>query len=276
MQFQTDNLSDYSSLQVLPKKESRTLKEESVHVNRKAFLPQGYSSVHLSLLPHSATRPVVHRGSLVSTQLVCPLILQDKKVKQNGRVTSMYIAYAHLIGIYVFFKSKQKTDTMTLDHSAMSTNAIFGNMQTTSLTFTSTSLTPAVLPYSLQAMFTVTSSSVSQPWPHMLAPYVLSQLLHILPHTLSLMSLTCLWPTDQTWGSTHIMTGSEPNVQQPLASQTHFWWALSGCQGSPSRGKGWGLPLSPADRYYGLLPAANSGRAFRKILHKGVSWTEEQ
>lgn len=50
MQFQTDNLSDYSSLQVLPKKESRTLKEESVHINRKAFLPQGYSSVHLSFL----------------------------------------------------------------------------------------------------------------------------------------------------------------------------------------------------------------------------------
>lgn len=96
----------------------------------------------------------------------------------------MYIAYAHLKGIYVFFKSKQKTDTMTLDHSAVSTNTVFRNMQTTSLTFTSTSLTPAVLLYSLQAMFTVTSSSVSQPWPHMLAPYVPSQLLHILPHTL--------------------------------------------------------------------------------------------
>ena len=167
-------------------------------VSRKAVLPPGSSSVHLSLPPHSAIAPVAHRDSLVTTQLGCHLILQDNKVKQNGRVTDMYMAYTHLQGIYVFFKSKRKTHTTTLNHSAVSANTIFGNVQ----------LHPYHSPQqaSLQQCSSISPKLCSQLSPALcLSPDLIcwhpmsfpipytSSLTHCLP-----MSLTCLWPTDQT------------------------------------------------------------------------------
>lgn len=123
-----------------------------------------------------------------------------QKGKAEWRVTDMYMSYAHLQGIYVFFKSKKpnQTHATPLDHSAVSTNSIFGNMQSMSPPLTSTSLTPAVLLYTRQAMSTVASSSLTS-YAGTLCPFPSPKHPSTIP---SPMSLTCLWLTDQTWGST--------------------------------------------------------------------------
>lgn len=103
LQYYTENLSEYSSLQVSPKKESKTLKEKIMLASRKSVLPQGSSSIHLSFPPHSATAPIAHKDSLVTMQPGCHLILQDKTMKQNSRVIDISMLYSCLEGMMYFF-----------------------------------------------------------------------------------------------------------------------------------------------------------------------------
>lgn len=94
MPYYKQNLSDYSSLHVPRKEEPRTLQEESMLVGGKVVLPQGPSSVRLTLPPRSATLPVALRDSLGTAQHGCHLVLLNRKVKRDGRATDLYMAYA--------------------------------------------------------------------------------------------------------------------------------------------------------------------------------------
>lgn len=138
---------------------------------------------------------------------------------------------------------------MTLDHSAVSTNVIFGNVHTTSLPLTSTSFTPAVLlkPCKLCPQSPPTLCLR----PDLICWHPMS---FLIPYTSSHRCFfTCLSPVSVPLNrheAVHVMTGSESNAQHTPGSQTHFWPTLPGWLGMPRRSKGSALPVSPTAGYY--------------------------
>lgn len=138
----------------------------------------------------------------------------------------MYTAYAHLQGIYVLSQSEQNPHTSRSLCSELKYH-IWEHADYVPTVHLNKSY-PCRAPLYPKATRTVISSCLTQPWLHMLAPYILSLSLHILPHKLSPMSQTCLWPTEQTWHeAVHVMTGSEP-ITQPSLKHTSGHLCLAG------------------------------------------------
>lgn len=143
-------------------------------------------------------------------------------------------------------------------------------MQTRSLPFTSTSFTPAALLYTPQATpssyihsYLQLSVSALTLYAGTLCPFPSPT--HPPAHTLSHVSNPSLahWPDMRQYMSWQVQSQMH---NKPPGSQIHFRPALPGWQGSPSRSKGWASLRPTQLGTTGSLPAAESCRAFRKIL----------